>query len=194
MKPQFLITIILLFTLTNVKAANDIKTIYIQPFGNFSDSSLQVVVTKLKKIFKQVEVKKPIELPTFTYYKPRNRYRADKLISYLSKTNSENSYVIGFTNKDISTTKNNIKDWGVMGLGYCPGNACIVSTHRIKGDLNKLLKLSLHELGHNTGLPHCSDKHCYMADAEGKDNLNKEAHFCNKCKNFLIKSNWKFNS
>jgi archaemetzincin len=194
MKPYFLLLIVLLFAFKTTKAIDNTKTIYIQPFGNFSDSSLHVIVKELHKVFKNIEVKKSIDLPNHSYYKPRNRYRADILIKYLNDITKSNSYIIGFTNKDISTTKNNVKDWGVMGLGYCPGKSCIVSSYRIHGNLDKLLKLSLHELGHNAGLPHCPNKTCYMKDAEGKDNLNNEKSFCNKCRNYLLQNKWTLNN
>jgi len=57
-----------------------------------------------------------------------------------------------------------------MGLAYCPGNSCIVSTFRIKHPdkekhFSRLKKVALHEFGHNLGLPHCPDKACVMTDA-----------------------------
>lgn len=54
------------------------------------------------------------ELPDETYYKPRNRYRADELIKYL-KDNYQSDKVIGITAKDISTTSDKHEDWGIMG-------------------------------------------------------------------------------
>ena len=94
---------------------------------------------------------------------------------------------IGLTNKDISTTKGKFKDWGVMGLGFCPGKACVVSTFRLskKETLDQLYKISVHELGHTHGLPHCTTKTCFMRDAEGKNPLKEETNFCPKCKLFL---------
>lgn len=79
-----------------------------------------------------------------------------------------------------------------MGLGYMPGNACVISTFRLKGNnqAEKLYKVAIHELGHTQGLPHCPDKSCFMRDAEGKDHLNEEVHFCPKCKAYLIKRGW----
>jgi archaemetzincin len=40
--------------------------------------------------------------------------------------------VLGITDKDISSTKGVHADWGVMGLGFCPGSACVISSFRVK--------------------------------------------------------------
>ncbi len=65
---------------------------------------------------------------------------------------------------------------GIMGFGYLPGNACVISNYRLgkypqtQIQLNeKLLKVALHELGHNFGLPHCPDEQCIMIEAKEKD-------------------------
>src|SRR5688572_8458546 len=64
------------------------------------------------------EIKETASMPKEAYYKPRNRYRADELLKDL-KTYTGCDKIIGITNKDISTTKNNIYDWGIMGLANC---------------------------------------------------------------------------
>ena len=61
----------------------------------------------------------------------------------------ENNTIIGLTSKDISVTKGNIADYGVMGLGYRPGNACVASNFRLsKSGESQFYKIALHELGH----------------------------------------------
>ncbi|MFL5753076.1 MAG: matrixin family metalloprotease [Bacteroidia bacterium] len=101
---------------------------------------------------------------------------------------------IGITSKDISTTKDQYKDWGVMGLGFCPGNSCIASTFRLgKKEIPiQLFKVAIHELGHTQGLNHCEVKTCFMRDAEGGNPTNEEKEFCPKCKLILINAGWKF--
>lgn len=96
---------------------------------------------------------------------------------------------IGITMQDISTTKGNNPDYGVMGLGFQPGKACIASNFRLR-DKKNFFKVALHELGHTTGLPHCPEKTCFMRDAEGGDPTGEESGFCTKCKNYLIKKGW----
>lgn len=85
--------------------------------------------------------------------------------------------------------KNGVADWGVMGLGYRPGRACVISTYRLKNKNKKeqLLKVTMHEIGHTFNLPHCNNKTCLMRDAEGGNPLDEEKDFCNHCKLMLQK-------
>ena len=79
-----------------------------------------------------------------------------------------------------------------MGLGYRPGNACVVSSYRLskKNKTEQFYKVALHELGHTEGLPHCKNKTCLMRDAEGGNPLNEEKEFCISCKKYLKGKKW----
>jgi archaemetzincin len=173
----------------------DFVTIDIQPFAGISNDQTLYVANELVKVYPYILIKKIIVLPESAYYSQRNRYRADSLIHFLNNRTPDGHITIGLTNKDISTTKNSITDWGVIGLGNCPGKACIASTFRLSKSETKmqLFKVSIHELGHTEGLPHCSVKTCFMRDAEGHNPTNEEKEFCTKCKQQLISKGWKFN-
>lgn len=166
-----------------------------QPLGNFSNNQIEFVYSELLKIYPNIKINKPIELLKKAFYKERNRYRADTLIRYLSVITTKGHVTIGFTNKDISQTKGTINDYGIMGLGYKPGKSCIVSTFRLSKEhlSSQLFKLAIHELGHTQGLPHCSEKTCFMRDAKGKNHTDEEKDFCQKCKMVLISKGWTFN-
>ena len=138
------------------------------------------------------EIKGVASMPAAAYYKPRNRYRAPVILTYLN-TYSGYDKIIGITAKDISTTKNEIYDWGVMGLGSCPGKACVISNFRLRTP-NKVLfndrfiKVALHELGHTMGLPHCTfSTNCFMESAEGTiKSVDRETKsLCTNCKKLL---------
>lgn len=175
--------------------SNEPIFIDIQPFGDFSNNHIEYVYKELLKIYPNIKINKSIELPKNAYYKERNRYRADTLIRYLSVITPKRHVTIGFTNKDISQTKGTINDYGIMGLGYKPGKSCVVSTFRLSKErqLIQLFKLSIHELGHTQGLPHCPVKTCFMRDARGKNHTDEEKDFCQKCKTVLISKGWIFN-
>ncbi|MBW1654823.1 Zn-dependent protease [Flavobacterium quisquiliarum] len=168
------------------------KVIVIQPLGNFEPKQSQKVLTEIKTINPNVVLRQNIDFPEKSFYKPRNRYRADSIIKNLKNSIGSDSVIVGLSHFDISTTKNNIKDWGVMGLGYMPGKACVVSDFRLskKHRNSQFYKLVLHELGHTAGLPHCKIKTCLMRDAEGGNPLNEEKDFCKSCKSFLKNKGW----
>jgi len=171
------------------------RVIIIQPFTGISPSLVAMFYKKVKEVNPNTILKKSTSLPSSAYYAQRNRYRADTIIHYLNHYASADTVIIGLTSKDISTTKGNIPDWGIMGLGFQPGNACVVSTFRLsKANLNsQLYKVALHELGHTDGLSHCPNKTCFMRDAEGGNHLDEETGFCPSCTKYLKNKGWKLN-
>ena len=170
--------------------------ILIQPFKDMKPESVEKVAAGIKKVYPNVEVLEAIDFPENTYYKERNRYRADSIIKFLNAKTKEGFVTIGLTSKDISATRGKIRDFGIMGLGYRPGKACVASKYRLSKESTdeQFYKIAIHELGHTQGLPHCPEKMCFMRDAEGKNPTNEETDFCPQCKTFLINKNWKFSS
>ncbi|KMQ67550.1 hypothetical protein ACM39_11785 [Chryseobacterium sp. FH2] len=170
-------------------------TILIQPFKDLKPESINFVTAEIKKVYPSVKILEPIDFPENTYYKPRNRYRADSIIKYLSEKTQDGFVTIGLTSKDISATKGKVADFGLMGLGYRPGKACVASKFRLdKKSDEQFFKIAIHELGHTQGLKHCPEKTCFMRDAEGKNPTDEEKDFCRKCKLILMTKNWKFSS
>jgi archaemetzincin len=179
------------------------QPIALQPFGAIEPQLLQQVVNGIKKIFCKVEVdiQPAIPLPKYAYYKPRNRYRAEKLLNYLESyyvQQKKKKYVkiIGLTIKDISTTKGQYYDWGIFGLAYLNARPCVVSTFRLKRNaksekhfIERLIKVVIHELGHTFGASHCPVKGCVMEDARGtiKTVDAGGVEFCSRCKQKLYR-------
>lgn len=183
------------------------KTIGIQPFGNFDKKLAENVSAEIGGAYGVKTVMMPaIDLPdeAFTTIR-RPRYRADKLIAYLRAHKPDTLYtVLGLTDKDISVTKRNadgsIKkpenvyiDYGIFGLGYQPGGACVVSTFRYSNVekqlfLSRFFKIAKHEIGHNLGLPHCPHPTCIMQDAaETIKTIDRSGEFlCDGCKRRVL--------
>ncbi len=144
----------------------------------FGDDLVDAVEQALRDEL-QVEVRRldPIPLPKEAYYAPRRRYRADTLLDHLLTLIPEEprtTRVLGLTASDISTTKGDIKDWGIFGLGLVPGQAAVISSHRLKRSAKSRKHLrrrisitAVHEIGHTFGLHHCTESRCPMQDAEG---------------------------
>lgn len=193
----FIIFISLIFSCEKSKD-NAVKngeeiTILIQPFEDIKPKQLSEISENIRKIYPKIKILEPIDFPKNAFYQPRNRYRADSIIKYLRTKTPNNCVTLALTNKDISVTKGKVADFGVMGLGYRPGNACVASGFRLntKNKNEQFYKIAIHELGHTQGLKHCPDKTCFMRDAEGKNPTNEEKDFCQNCKKVLRSKHWK---
>lgn len=202
-----LITLLCLFIMSvgcHKKPTNKTK-VGIQPYANFSQAKTDTL-TKIIHEFYEVETiilpNKLHDISTFTKVKSP-RYRADKIIKIQNEELPDTlDYIIGLTEKDISTSKkekgkvkepaHKYEDWGIMGLAYCPGKSCVVSTFRIQHKnkavhFMRLKKVTVHEFGHNLGLPHCPDKKCVMTDAvESVATIdNAQLSLCKNCESKL---------
>lgn len=184
-------------TSTQQKKATENKPlpfVLLQPLRSFDKSVLLFLKDSIEKFYPvHITIADQKSFPANSYYKPRNRYRADSTIDWLRSIRPDSvQLIVGLTDADISATKGTINDFGVMGLGFHPGSACIVSTFRIKKSATskqnlqqRIFKVVVHEMGHNFGLPHCPDQRCIMADAEGKMKLDLEKDLCAACRKKL---------
>lgn len=164
-------------------------------YENFDTSLLNAAVSEAAAFYQcSVTVLPPQPLPSFAYYEPRQRYKADSLLKFqLGLLPHGAGSVVGFTNKDISTSLGDKADWGIFGLGYRRGNAAVISVFRLKSGSydafkERFIKVVLHELGHNMGLPHCNaSEYCLMTDAKGTAaTVDKEKKWlCSNCRHRL---------
>lgn len=192
-KMKIFILLIIIAVHICCNSSNRDRVIIIQPLGKFPKHEATLVFNEVQKANSNVILRPNIPFPKSAFYELRNRYRADSLIRILSRHTGQDSIIIGLSDADISTTKDKVEDWGVMGLSYRPGNACVVSTYRLskKNKAEQFYKVALHELGHTEGLDHCIVKTCLMRDAEGGNPLDELYAFCPLCTKHLKAKNWK---
>ncbi len=171
----------------------NIPIIYITPLGDVPLAHLNYVQQSVIDFFHYQVVINPKQiLSPDLKNSSQGRYVADKILKkYNSKLNT-----LLLTNVDIVThnKERGVKEWGVFGLGYRPGETCVVSTNRLNKAkvkvsnekfLERLKKVCIHEIGHNLGLDHCtSNKQCLMNDARGLiSQVDMETlDFCQSCK------------
>lgn len=164
----------------------------LQPFGDFTQKEANQLKEELEKhlvpiYLSEIEVPPKKDIPASCLYKPRNRYWAGNILGFLKQQNQGSDFVtIGLTHRDISTSIHGNYNYGIMGLSFRPGNACVVSTFRLKRK-DDLWKVTTHEFLHSRGLPHCKkdDLKCLMQDAHGKNTFYMKHGLCEDCKNSL---------
>jgi archaemetzincin len=196
MKLKTLLPILILFMPLLTLGQSTVKgvTVAIQPFGDIPPSYVSYFFKQASGIIPKIVIKEAIPLPKSAFYVPRGRYRADSIIDFLERNTPNGQVTIGLTIKDISCTDPRSPDWGVFGLSYCPGKACVASSFRLKGDnkMDQFFKVAIHELGHTQGLDHCPDTTCIMQDAKGHNTTAQEQGFCKGCKTKLISKGCQF--
>ncbi|HVE83806.1 MAG TPA: matrixin family metalloprotease, partial [Myxococcales bacterium] len=168
----------LLTALTLGAAPVDLSTppvVAVVPLGEVDDATLQAVkagVLAHARVEVRIDPARP--LPPEAYYPPRKRWRAEKILDALDADPPRGAWkVIAVTAAEISTTKGDIKDWGIGGLGNIGGLSCVVSTFLVKKHsrrpdqyARRMAELGVHEFGHTLGLDHCSVPRCVMSDAQ----------------------------
>lgn len=185
-----------LLGVTRRAGAAGARIVYVQPLGAELPAADLKLVERAIRAFYVVEVKvlERVPLPRAAYYRPRNRWRAEKLIAFLERRMpSDGHRIVGLTAADISTTKDPHADWGVLGLATIGGTASVISSFRCKRGVSaerarqRLGKVAVHELGHSLGLDHCATRGCLMEDAGGKaETCDREHDLCVQSRQHLL--------
>lgn len=169
------------------------KAIYLQPFGEpSSEADLAFVETALRVYFPfRIERLAALPLPEDAYYVPRQRYRAERLLEHLQRSTPDDAQVVvGLTEVDISTTKGDVYDWGILGLATLSSKQCVISRFRARRGASssvhvreRLAKTVVHEVGHTIGLEHCPNYGCIMEDGRGRvETTDHEHDVCADCR------------
>lgn len=178
------------------------KGIAVLPIEFNSPSRLDYVQQEISAFYHcPVYILKETNIPaSFLNLTKGERYSADSILRWLSGKRSDSTAILlGLTSKDIFIANKDeagkIREpaskyavWGILGLGYRPGKACVISDARFRStDTGKydhrLRTIVIHEIGHNLGLPHCKTPHCIMNDANEHISTvdSSGVDLCNSC-------------
>jgi len=134
----------------------------------------------------------PIELdPAPAYHIERQQYHSSQILKRMQAcAGPEHWRIIGITTVDLYIP---ILKY-VFGEAQMGGPCAIVSSHRLRQEFygldrddallgQRLLKESVHELGHTFHLHHCQDYRCAMASAHAVEWIDlRESAFCESCR------------
>jgi archaemetzincin len=174
------------------------RVIVVVPIGEPAPALVEHVAESLRERFIfDIRLAPGVAMPREAWYEPRKRWRADELLDFLDELDVGEAWrVTGITEKPISTTKGDIKDWGIAGLGSLGGRSSVYTAYLFRRFKKKrparykryMENLVLHEVGHTLGLRHCPLDRCIMADAKGnaiaaaRKSTNE---FCPRCHHLI---------
>ena len=183
------------------------KGIALQPMDFSDQGRLHFLQEQLSSFYHcPVYILPEVNMPaSFLNTSKGERYSADSILRWLSKRRNDSTAILmGITHKDIFIADKDDRGrvrkpaskyavWGILGLGYTPGTASVISDARFyKKDEKKydhrLRTTAIHEIGHNMGLPHCTNRHCIMNDANEHISTvdSSGAYLCQPCEKKVI--------
>lgn len=126
----------------------------------------------------------------FAYNPLRGQYHSTEILKRLVRdVPAEGWRVLGVTDQDLYIPILTF----VFGEAQLEQRGALVSLHRLRQEFyglptdpqllaQRLLKESLHELGHTLGLRHCTDYLCVMSPSHAVERIDlKLAEFCAAC-------------
>ncbi|MFH0866511.1 MAG: archaemetzincin [Bacteroidota bacterium] len=165
-------------------------------YDNFDTTLVRLVMENAEKFYSTKS--QPVvaaSLPDNAYNAAWNRYSADSLLIQLNRLKPPKAdFMQGLTDRDIFTPTEKYPFWGIFGLGSFTYPVSVVSTFRLHAGncsdekfRERLIKVALHEVGHNLGLHHCPTESCMMESAEGTIVTvdNEKISVCENCKQLL---------
>ena len=165
--------------------------INITTMGNVKKSDVDLVSNEITKFYDANVILLPkIDLIKNSKVSGINKYDAIKILNTIEEKYPNTQHkVLLLTNYNICTdrTLNGVthKNWGIFGMAKLGKKPCVVSTHNMgKNHKDRLIKVSIHEIGHTLGVPHCKNTKCVMTDAKGKGSTvdNATIWMCEGCK------------
>lgn len=138
-----------------------------------------------------VHVRTPWFDPELSFDPTRGQYSSTRVLRHLLDERSSSSpRVLGVVGVDLFAPVLTY----VFGEAQLDGRAAVVSIHRLRPEayglpaddrllFGRLLKESVHELGHTFGLLHCPDGSCVMHASTYVEDIDlKSAEFCLDCR------------
>ncbi len=167
------------------------KLLQLLPIGDIPLADLDALGPPIAERFNVPwDIVEPRLDPQFAFHAERRQYHSTDLLGRMQGYLGPNTWrLLGVTADDLYIPILTF----VFGEAQMAGPAAVVSTHRLRQDFyglqhdetlerERLLKESLHELGHTLDLRHCSDYRCAMASSHTVEWIDlKESALCPSC-------------
>lgn len=167
------------------------KMLDLLPIGDFDTRLLQNMAPALADSFRVPCRILDVKLdPQLAYHPERGQHHSSELLQAMQPYAADGSWrVLGVTAVDLYIPILTF----VFGEAQMGGPCAIVSFHRLRQEfyglppgpgvlLERLVKESVHEVGHTVDLTHCDDYSCAMAPSHAVEWIDlKEATLCRSC-------------
>lgn len=188
LRPLFII----LFLLASLEIfAQERMVIEITPQGAIDNFILDHLQDNLSLIFAaDVYIGKRQPLPEYAYNKARRQYSSLEILKEIAKNKKDKEKkILAVINKDLYAGGLNF----VFGQASSEDGICAISITRLYPSyyrlpknknlfLKRVLKETVHEIGHLLNLRHCPDSRCVMHFSYTiEDTDKKDCRFCAKC-------------
>ena len=167
------------------------KIISLMPVGTVDHSLLEPLAESLTRHLRVAcSIQPSVIEPEFAYNPLRRQYHSTEILKKIIQLPPSKTWkVLGVAEVDLYIPVLTF----VFGEAQLTNGGAVVSTHRLRQEFygmpldadllqERLLKESLHELGHTYGLRHCPDYNCVMSASNGVERIDlKTVEFCPSC-------------
>jgi archaemetzincin len=174
------------------------KMLELLPIGNFDARLLQNVAPALADAFRV-----PCRIagarldPQFAFHTERQQYHSSEILQAMQEYASDGAWrVLGVTGVDLYIPILTF----VFGEAQMGGPCAVVSFHRLMQEfyglpadpailIERLVKESVHEVGHTFDLTHCDDYGCAMAPSHAVEWIDlKDVNLCGNCQSRVLEA------
>ena len=173
---------------------NPEPTITIAPHGEFSAALIEALAGEIRHVFGfAADTESVLQDLSFALDKNRNQYHSTLILERLAADRPARSIrVIAIVQVDLFIPILT----HVYGEAQLGGPACIVSTYRLNEGrsgmnitpkfIERIVKESVHELGHTFNLRHCPEHACIMHYCRSEEDVDRKSdQLCRYCQVML---------
>jgi len=148
------------------------KTVVLVPIGPVPADLLAQLQRELPPFEnRDVAIAAEIPRPAAAFDAGRQQYRGGALLEELERRDIAGAdRVVGLIDADVYAPGLNF----IFGQAMKPGRFAVVALPRLRARPERVLKVTVHELGHSFGFAHCSDTNCVMRFANAVGDLDRQ--------------------